>query len=149
MDDDDIVDILRGLVESAGDGERDAAGAAAQARDNALRHALRLHASQCQQAAAELRALLALYGAQPDESAAPSLRRAEQRRVRERIGLPDEALAEQVQHTQAHALPRYRRALATALPCRVRLTVDRQHGWLQHQHLHLSALRERLPRRPR
>lgn len=149
MDDDDIVDILQGLVESAGDSERDAAGAAAHARDNALRHALRLHASQCRLAAAELRALLALYGVCHDEGTAPASHRAAQRRVRERTGLADEALVEQVQHTHAHALPRYQRALTTALPYSVRLTVDRQHGWLQHQHLRLSALRERLPRRTR
>lgn len=150
MHDDDIVDILQGLIESASDGEREASGAAEQVRDDALRQALWQHASESRMAIAELKALQALHGGRADEdglAAAAALRRAEDRRARERAGLPDSALAEQVRATQALALPRYERAFDTSLPGIVRATLARHHEWLQRRHGHLGALCERWPGR--
>ncbi len=143
MHDDDIVDILQGLIESARDGEREASGAAGQARDDALRQALLQHASESRMAIAELKALKALHGGPADEdglAAAAALRRAESRRARERRGSPDHALAEQVRATQALALPRYQRASDLSLPGSVRDTIARHHDWLQRSHGQLGAL---------
>lgn len=136
MHDDDIVDILQGLIESARDSEREASGAAGQVRDSALRHALWQHASESRMAIAELKALQALHGGRPDEDGMPAaavLRRAERRRAGERAGLSDDALVDQVRATQALALPRYQRALDTSLPWVVRATIARHHDWLHRR----------------
>lgn len=136
MHDDDIVDILQGLIESARDGEREASGTADQVRDDALRQVLWQHACESRVAIAELKALQALHGGRADEDGLPvatALRRAERRRARERAGLPDHTLADRVRATQALAVPRYRRALETSLPGDVRATIARHHDWLHRR----------------
>ncbi len=147
MSHDDIVDTLNDLIETSKDGEFGFQTCAEHATSSELRNLFSLRSKECQQAAAELQPLVLQYGGKPDHggSATGALHRGWVAVRGSLVGYTDQAMLEECERGEDHALARYRKALNdTNLPEQARAVVARQQLGVQRNHDQIKLLRDRL-----
>lgn len=140
MDNPHIVATLNRLIALGKDGERALQAYAEHAQSGTLRVMLQHRADHCRQSALELQEIVRDFGGEPRDAGTLSAR------LRQTVvalrGLllshEDDALLDECERLQAHAMGRYRRALDAPLPATVRKVVLRQ---LEGTQRHLAVAR--------
>jgi len=147
MSNDDIVDTLNDLIETCKDGEFGFTACAKHTQSTELRSVFLQRASECQTAAAELQPYVVQYGGKPDTggSASGALHRGWVAVRGSLTGYSDQAMLEECERGEDHALARYRKALRDdTLPEPLRALIQRQEMGVQRNHDQIKALRDRI-----
>ena len=147
MSNDDIVDTLNDLIETCKDGEFGFTACAKHTQSTELRSVFLQRASECQTAAAELQPYVVQYGGKPDTggSASGALHRGWVAVRGSLTGYNDQAMLEECERGEDHALARYRKALRDdTLPEPLRALIQRQEMGVQRNHDQIKALRDRI-----
>jgi uncharacterized protein (TIGR02284 family) len=147
LSNDDVVDVLNDLIETAKDGEFGFTKSAERVQSPALRSMLQARAADCRRAATELQALVADCGGTPADSG--SVLGAMHRgwvSVKDALTIDsDHAVMAECERGEDTALARYRKALKSDLPPAVRDVVTRQMAGAQRNHDQVKALRDSTP----
>lgn len=142
-DRDDVIDVLKDLVETCFDGEYGFRACAEQARREDLKSLLRERAQDCRRAAQELAAQIHALGGKVAEGGS-ALGAVERGWVAVRATLStydDKAVLDECERGEDNALARYRKALEKPLPADVKLLVERQLQGVQRNHDQIRSLR--------
>jgi uncharacterized protein (TIGR02284 family) len=144
MSNDDIIDTLNDLIETAKDGEYGFSTSAEYLKNPALKQSFTSRAEECRQAAAELQQLVVRFGGKAEDSgtAAGALHRGWVAVKGTLAGYTDKAILEETERGEDVALAAYRNALEEALPPDVRLVVERQYEGVKRNHLQVRSLRD-------
>jgi uncharacterized protein (TIGR02284 family) len=128
------------------DGERGFSLYAEHARRDSLKRAFMRRAVRRAAAAAELRELIAQLGADPMQAKIPGASQRGWARVRSTVALnDDDALVDECEHGEDHALEVYRNALDDHLPDFIRQLVLRQFEDMMSDHDQIRFLRSDTP----
>jgi len=144
MDNDDVVDVLNDLVESARDGEYGFNACAEHAESAQLKSIFRRHSQECAAAATELEHEVRRLGGEPASGGTVSgaLHRGWVS-VKSALSIRDDkAVLEECERGEDAAVARYRKALKATLPADVRALVERQSQGAQRNHDEVRALRD-------
>lgn len=142
-DRDDVIDVLKDLVETCFDGEYGFRACAEQARREDLKSLLRQRAEDCRRGAQELAEQIHALGGKVSEGGS-ALGAVERGWVAVRATLStydDKAVLEECERGEDNALARYRKALQKPLPANVKLLVERQLQGVQRNHDQIKMLR--------
>jgi uncharacterized protein (TIGR02284 family) len=143
-----IIATLNDLLAVTREGERGCSVCAEHARDGSLKRLFLARASRCAAAAAELRDLLGRLAG--DHTAQGTTRDAHRRgwaNLRSALSLnDDDALVDECERGEDHALEVYRNALDDHLPEFVREVVLTQFEGMMHDHDQIQILRNEPPR---
>lgn len=142
-DRDDVIDVLKDLVETCFDGEYGFRACADQARREDLKSLLRQRAEDCRRGARELAEQIHALGGKVSEGGS-ALGAVERGWVAVRATLStydDKAVLEECERGEDNALARYRKALQKPLPANVKLLVERQLQGVQRNHDQIRMLR--------
>jgi uncharacterized protein (TIGR02284 family) len=144
MANEDIVDILNGLLEASKDGEHGFQSSAEYLRSPGIRQFFLSRAQQCREAASELQTLVRELGGTPEGSgtAGAAMRRGWVAVKGTLAGYSDKAILEDAEQAQARALASYRDAYQAGLPPNVRAAVKRQLDGVQANHRQVRSLRD-------
>ncbi|MFG6432194.1 PA2169 family four-helix-bundle protein [Roseateles sp. LYH14W] len=145
MSNDDIIDTLNDLIETAKDGEYGFHTSAEYLKDPVLKQSFTTRAEECRQAAAELQQLVVRFGGKAEDggSAAGALHRGWVAVKGTLAGYTDKAILEETERGEDVALASYRNALEHTLPPDVRPVVERQYEGVKRNHLQVRTLRDR------
>ena len=142
--DKEVVSVLNDLIETAKDGEYGFAKCAERVKSGSIKETLQRRSADCRLAAQELRAVVAQYGGEPEDSG--SVLGAMHRgwvSVKDALSVhSDHAVLEEAERGEDHALARYRKALKAELPDHVRALVQRQLAGAQANHDQVKVLRD-------
>jgi uncharacterized protein (TIGR02284 family) len=145
-DRDDVVDILKDLVECSKDGEYGFRECAEQAKREDLKSMFLQRADDCRRGAQELNQLLRELGASPEDggSALGAMHRGWVSIKSKLTSYDDKAVLEEAGRGEDNAKARYTKALQKNLPANVRTVVDRQMQGVQRNHDQVKMLRDQL-----
>lgn len=145
-DRDDVVDILKDLVECSKDGEYGFRECAEQAKREDLKSMFLQRADDCRRGAQELNQLLRDCGASPEEggSALGAMHRGWVSIKSKLTTYDDKAILEEAERGEDNAKARYAKALQKNLPQNVRTVVERQMQGVQRNHDQVKMLRDQL-----
>lgn len=145
MDDKDVADILKDLIENARDGALGFGECAKHVQSTELKSLLTERAAACERAAQELETCLAQYGGRPDAggTAAGALHRGWVSLRGNLSTHTDLAMLEECERGEDAAVARYRSALQKELPPQVRELLQRHYEGALRNHDQVKALRER------
>lgn len=141
----DVVDTLNDLIATCKDGELGFTACAERVQSAELRQLFTQRATQCRQAANELRPFVLQYGGEPetDGSTSGALHRGWVAVRGSLAGYTDEAMLEECERGEDAALARYRAALReNTLPEQLQALVSRQQLGVQANHDHIKRLRD-------
>lgn len=144
VDNDDTVDVLNDLLESARDGEYGFAACAERAHSAQLKGVFQRHARECAAAAAELESEVRRLGGEPASggTVAGALHRGWVS-VKSALSINDDkAVLQECERGEDAAVARYRKALQFAMPADVRALVERQSQGTQRNHDEVRGLRD-------
>jgi len=147
MSEQHIISILNELIEASLDGEQGFGICAKHVASPELRSVFTQRALDCQRAVAELRPHVLEYGGKPEQngSASGALHRGWVAIRGSLVGFSDEALLEECERGEDHAVARYRKALAqTDLPLPLRTVIERQFVGAKQNHDQIKRLRDQL-----
>lgn len=142
-DRDDVIDVLKDLVETCFDGEYGFRACADQAKREDLKSVFRQRAEDCRRGAQELAEQIHALGGKVSEGGS-ALGAVERGWVAVRAALStydDKAVLEECERGEDNALARYRKALQKPLPANVKLIVERQLQGVQRNHDQIKMLR--------
>jgi uncharacterized protein (TIGR02284 family) len=145
MSDQHIISTLNELIETSLDGEQGFNACAQHVASNELRSLFTQRALECKRAVSELSPLVLEYGAKPEQngSASGALHRGWVAIRGSLVGYSDEALLEECERGEDHAVARYRKALAqTDLPLQLRSVIEQQFVGVKHNHDQVKRLRD-------
>jgi uncharacterized protein (TIGR02284 family) len=145
-DRDDVVDVLKDLVECSRDGEYGFRACAEHAKREDLKPILLRRAEDCRAGAEELNQLIRQCGGSPQESGS-AMGAVHRGWVAVRATLStydDAAVMAEAERGEDNARTRYRKALEKNLPEHVRQAVERQLEGVQRNHDLVKALRDQL-----
>lgn len=144
MGNDDIVNILNGLVETSKDGEYGFQASARYLRSPGVRQFFLSQAQQYREAASELQSLVRQLGGKPHGSGAAreAIRRSWVAVKARLAGRSDRAILEEAKQAQDSALAIYREAYQERLPPSVRVIVERQLRGVSLNHRKVRSLRD-------
>lgn len=148
IDNDDVVDVLNDLVESARDGEYGFKSCAEHAKSQQLKTVFQRHAQECAAAATELEHEIRRLGGEPASGGTVSgaLHRGWVS-VKTALSIQDDkAVLEECERGEDAAVARYRKALKNPLPAQVQALVQRQSQGAQRNHDEVRALRDSFQR---
>ncbi|MCY7306270.1 MAG: PA2169 family four-helix-bundle protein [Rhodoferax sp.] len=140
----EVVNTLNHLIETCLDGEFGFTACAEQANSAELKSVFQQCATDCTQAALELRGHVLQLGGEPTESGttAGALQRGWVAVRSTLTGYDDQTMLNECETGEDHALGAYRKALKQALPSDVRTVVQRQMDGVQRNHDQIKALRD-------
>lgn len=143
-DNDDVIDTLNDLVETCRDGEFGFNACAEHAKSMELKSVFQQRATDCSKAAAELCGHVLRLGGEPKESGttAGALHRGWVALRSTLTGYDDNAMLDESERGEDHALGAYRKALKQALPADIRTVVQRQMNGAQRNHDQIKLLRD-------
>jgi len=146
MSDTDVIARLNELIEACKDGEYGFRACAEHVSSDELRSLLERRAGECEQAAKELQAQVALLGGEPDTkgTASEALHRGWVAARGMLAGYTDLAMLNECERGEDVALARYRKALECEMPTGVKSIVERQFQGVQRSHDQIRDLRDRL-----
>jgi uncharacterized protein (TIGR02284 family) len=144
MNDNDVVDILNGLIETSKDGEYGFKSCAEQVKSASLKTLFSQRAAQCAQAAQELQALVAQYGEKPDAGGTVSgaLHRGWVAVKGTLTGYDEAAVLNECERGEDVAKAAYQKAIDRGLPAEVESVVTRQYEGVLRNHKQIRALRD-------
>jgi uncharacterized protein (TIGR02284 family) len=145
MDNDQVVSILNDLIETCKDGEYGFDTCAQHAASPQVQQMFSQRASNCREAAQELRSLVLQYHGAPDDggSATGALHRGWVAVIGTVAGASDKRMLEEAERGEDAALARYRKALKEdGLPATVRAVIERQMAGVQRNHDQVKILRD-------
>jgi uncharacterized protein (TIGR02284 family) len=142
----DIIDELNDLTEACKDRQYGFSLCAEHAQAPALRALFGERALDCSRAAAELQAMVAQLGGEPETggSLASTASRGWTSLRNALVGAEDLTLLDECEHAEDKALAGYRQALKEAFPTRVLALLERQERETRQHHDSLRAERDRL-----
>ena len=145
-DRDDVIDILKDLVECSKDGEYGFRECAEQAKREDLKSMFLQRADDCRRGAQELNQLLRDLGASTEDggSALGAMHRGWVSIKSKLTGYDDKAVVEEAERGEDNAKARYTKALQKTLPANVRMVVERQMQGVQRNHDQVKMLRDQL-----
>ena len=145
-DRDDVIDVLKDLVECSKDGEYGFRECAEQAKREDLRSVFLQRADDCRRGAQELNQLLRECGAPAEEggSALGAMHRGWVSIKSKLTTYDDKAILEEAERGEDNARARYTKALQKNLPANVRTVVERQMQGVQRNHDQVKMLRDQL-----
>lgn len=141
---DDVIDVLKDLVETCFDGEYGFQACADQAKREDLKTLFRQRAGDCRRGAQELTQQIQALGGKVSEGGS-ALGAVERGWVAVRTTLSsydDKAVLEECERGEDNALARYRKALQKPLPADLKLIVERQLQGVQRNHDQVKMLRD-------
>lgn len=143
---DDVVDVLKDLVECCKDGEYGFRECAEQARREDLKSIFLQRADDCRRGAQELNQLVRECGGTPEDSgsALGAMHRGWVSIKSKLSGYDDKAVLEEAERGEDNAKARYTRALQKNLPQHARMVVERQMQGVQRNHDQVKMLRDQL-----
>jgi uncharacterized protein (TIGR02284 family) len=140
----DTIDTLNKLIETSKDGEYGFRTSAEYAKDTELKQLFTQHARECRESAAELQALVAQRGENPEDSG--SLSGAAHRGWVALKGTlsthTDLAVLEDAERGEDTALDNYRQAMNAGLPVEAHAIVARQYEGVKRNHAQMRLLRD-------
>jgi len=142
-DRDDVMDVLKDLVETCFDGEYGFRACADQARSEDLKSLLRQRADDCRRGAQELAEQIHAMGGKVSDRGS-AMGAVERGWVAVRATLStydDKAVLDECERGEDNALARYRKALQKPLPADIKLLVERQLQGVQRNHDQIRSLR--------
>ena len=142
-DRDDVIDVLKDLVETCFDGEYGFRACADQARREDLKTLFLQRAEDCRRGSQELAQQIHALGGKVSDGGS-ALGAIERGWVAVRATLStydDKAVLEECERGEDNALARYRKALQKPLPANVKLIVERQLQGVQRNHDQIKMLR--------
>lgn len=142
-DRDDVIDVLKDLVETCFDGEYGFRACADQASREDLKSLFRQRAEDCRRGAQELAEQIHALGGRVSEGGS-AMGAVERGWVAVRAKLStydDKAVLEECERGEDNALARYRKALQKPLPANLKLVVERQLQGVQRNHDQIKMLR--------
>jgi uncharacterized protein (TIGR02284 family) len=144
VDNDDTIDALNDLIETCKDGEYGFRSCAEHATSPQLKAIFEQHAEECLKGARELQTCVVQLGGKPDEkgSAGGSAHRGWVAVRGALAGRSDEAMLEECERGEDHALESYRDALKKTLPPSVQSIVERQYQGVKRNHDQVRRLRD-------
>jgi len=144
MSNDDIVDILNDLVETAKDGEYGFRTSAEYLKAADTRTLFERRAAECRQAATELQALVRQLGGKAEDggTAGGAMHRGWVAVKGTLAGYTDKAILEETERGEDVALETYRKVLEKTLPPAVRAVVERQYEGVKQNHAQVRFLRD-------
>lgn len=144
MDNEDTVDVLNDLLESARDGEYGFHACAEHAESDALKSIFERHSRECAAAAMELEHEILRLNGEPalGGTVAGALHRGWVLVKAALSSRDDKAVLEECEHGEDAAVARYRKALKVTLPVDVHALVERQAQGAQRNHDEVRTLRD-------
>jgi len=144
IDNDDVIDTLNDLLESARDGEYGFHASAEHADSGQLKGIFQRHSRECAAAAAELEREIRARGGEPVSggTVAGALHRGWVSVKTALSTQDDKAVLEECERGEDAAVARYRKALKANLPQDLRALVQRQADGAQRNHDEVKALRD-------
>jgi uncharacterized protein (TIGR02284 family) len=142
----DVIDALQDLVECSRDGEHGFRECAGQVKREDLKVTLLQRAHDCRRAVQELNEQIGLLGGRVEEhgSVAGAVHRGWVAVKSVLASHEDKAVLEECERGEDNAVARYRQALKTPMPARVKLVVERQMKGVQTNHDQIKTLRDEL-----
>jgi uncharacterized protein (TIGR02284 family) len=143
-DRDDVVDVLKDLVECSKDGEYGFRECAEQAKRADLKSMFLQRAEDCRRGAQELNDCIRQYGGSTEDggSALGAMHRGWVSIKSKLTSYDDKAVLEEAERGEDNAKARYAKALQKNLPADVRSLVERQYQGVQRNHDQVKALRD-------
>ncbi|HKB53920.1 MAG TPA: PA2169 family four-helix-bundle protein [Ramlibacter sp.] len=144
-DRDDVIDVLKDLVETCFDGEYGFRACAEQASSAEIKSTLMQRAEDCRRGAQQLADEIHALGGKVSEGGS-AMGAVERGWVAVRTTLStydDRAVLEECERGEDNTLARYRKALSKPLPANVKLIVERQLQGVQRNHDQIKVLRDR------
>jgi uncharacterized protein (TIGR02284 family) len=143
-DREDVLDVLRELVECSKDGEYGFRECAEQATDPQLKSLFLRRAEDCSRGAQELNALVRQCGGTPEDSGSTlgAMHRGWVSIKSKLTSYDDKAVLEEAERGEDNAKARYTKALQKNLPQDVRMVVERQMQGVQRNHDEVKRLRD-------
>jgi len=145
-DKDDVIHVLRDLVECSRDGEYGFRECASQVKREDLKVTLLQRAHDCRRAVQELNEQIRALGGRAEEhgSVAGAVHRGWVAVKAALSRYEDKAVLEECERGEDAAVARYRKALKHPLPAGVKLVVERQMKGVQSNHDQIKMLRDQL-----
>lgn len=143
---DDVVDVLKDLVECCKDGEYGFRECAEQAKRQDLKSMFLQRADDCRRGAQELNELIRQHGGSAEDggSTMGAMHRGWVSIKSKLTSYDDKAVAEEAERGEDNAKARYAKALQKNLPANVRSVVERQYQGVQRNHDQVKQLRDQL-----
>lgn len=144
IDNEDVVDVLNDLLESARDGEYGFHACAEHAESGQLKGVFQRHSRECAAAAMELEHEIRRLHGEPSSggTVAGALHRGWVSVKTALSTQDDKAVLEECERGEDAAVARYRKALKATLPFEVHALVERQSRGAQRNHDEVRALRD-------
>lgn len=141
---DDVIDVLKDLVECSKDGEYGFRECAEQAKREDLKSTFLQRADDCRRGAQELNQLIRECGGVPEEggSAMGAMHRGWVSIKSKLTTYDDKAVLEEAERGEDNAKARYMKALQKDLPQNVRMVIERQMQGVQRNHDQVKMLRD-------
>lgn len=139
----EAISVLNELIEVSKDGEEGFRVCAQDVKNPELKALFIKHSQECGAAAAELQAEVRMLGGDPETSTSVSgdMHRRWVDLKSLLTGKDEEAVLNEAERGEDHALAAYRSALEKVLPANVRATIERQYQGVQRNHDQIKALR--------
>ena len=147
MSNEEVVGLLKGLLETCRDGEFGFSASARHVASPELREVFAMRAADCQRGAIELETYITEYGGTPESggSATGALHRGWLEVKSALPGGNDRAMLDECARGEDAALQRYEDALRRALPDALRAVIDRQLAGVRRNREQIQQLRIRYP----
>jgi uncharacterized protein (TIGR02284 family) len=145
-DRDDVLDVLKDLVECSKDGEYGFRECAEQAKRPDLKSIFLQRADDCRQGAQELNSLIRQMGGEAEDggSAMGAVHRGWVSVKTTFTSYDDKAVLEEAERGEDNAKARYRKAMQKPLPAHVRQVVERQLQGVERNHDQVKMLRDQM-----
>ncbi len=139
----EVISVLNDLIETSKDGQKGFQTCAEDIKNPELKALFIKHAQECAEAAAELQREVRALGGDPEDSTsvAGDLHRRWVDVKSLFTGKGEEAVLNEAERGEDHALKAYKEALAKPLPANVYAIVERQFHGVQRNHDQVKALR--------
>lgn len=146
LDNEDVIDVLNDILETARDGEYGFRACAEHTKAQDIKTLFLRHADECRAAAAELASEIRRLGGKADDggTASGSLHRGWVAVRGTLTGYSDQAMLDECERGEDAALARYRKALKENLPAGARSILEKQYQGVQRNHDQVKAMRNAL-----
>jgi uncharacterized protein (TIGR02284 family) len=146
LDNDDVIDVLNDILETAKDGEYGFRACAEHTKAQDIKTLFLRHADECRAAAAEMASEVRRLGGKADDggTASGSMHRGWVAVRGTLTGYSDLAMLDECERGEDTALARYRKALKQNLPAEIRSILQKQFQGAQRNHDQIKALRDAL-----
>ncbi|QKZ03249.1 MULTISPECIES: PA2169 family four-helix-bundle protein [Pseudomonas] len=139
----EVISVLNDLIETSKDGQKGFQTCAEDIKNAELKALFVKHAQECGEAAAELQREVRALGGDPEDSTsvAGDLHRRWVDVKSLFTGKDEEAVLNEAERGEDHAIKAYKEALAKPLPANIYAIVERQFHGVQRNHDQVKALR--------